>query len=353
MQVNLILDIDKITICEKEWNALVSENETNTIFQTYQWFCSWWKIFGKHNKLFFVEVSDGDETIGFVPLMISNNSNGKRRVLRFVSDEKADYCDFVIKKRKEEALTKIFELIFLHTKKWDSIIFKNIPESSTTKKVIKNVCMDYDWKMITNYISCPTLIIKGQEAGVIKMSNKYSLKRRYDYFKKRGQLSFTNMFTADDANRQIESFFEQHIERRSITRDSSLFLHPDNRKFYRELTKNILRKGWLLFSVVKFNDDAIAYHYGFDYNSKVIWYKPSFDINYYKQSPGKVLLKYLFEYSVENKKYEFDFTVGDEPFKSHYANKIIRNVQTRIYKKPTEYFVNISREYIKSLVGKD
>lgn len=353
MQINLISDIDKITICEKEWNCLVSENETNTIFQTYPWFYSWWKIFGHQNKLFFISVHDADEILGFAPLMISSNSNGKGRILRFVSDEKADYCDIIVAKRKEEVLTKMFELIFSYSKEWDSILFRNIPEGSTTTEIVKGICKDYNYKMIMNYVCCPTLIIKDHEADAIKMSNKYSLRRKYNYFKKRGEISFHSVRTLDGLDDYLDVFFRQHIQRRSLTKDPSLFIYPDNKEFYRELMVNILQKGWLLFSVVKFNGSPIAFHYGFDYNSRVIWYKPSFDINYCKQSPGKVLLKYLFDYSIDNNKYEFDFTVGDEAFKRHYANKIRRNIQTRIYKKPAEYFFDISREYIKRVIKKE
>ena len=70
MQSYLIDHISKLNISEALWNQIVSKNETNTIFQTYHWFHSWWKVFGEQNRLFFISIHDKDKIIGLAPLMI-------------------------------------------------------------------------------------------------------------------------------------------------------------------------------------------------------------------------------------------------------------------------------------------
>jgi CelD/BcsL family acetyltransferase involved in cellulose biosynthesis len=50
-------------------------------------------------------------------------------------------------------------------------------------------------------------------------------------------------------------------------------------------------------------------------------YKPSYEPEFAKSSPGQVLLKHLFEVARDEKADEFDFTVGNETYKSRFATK--------------------------------
>ena len=101
-------------------------------------------------------------------------------------------------------------------------------------------------------------------------------------------------------------------------------------------------KGWLLFSMVEFNDQPIAFHYGFDYNDTVLWYKPSFDVEHASHSPGLVLLRYLIGYAIDQKRHELDFTIGDEPFKSRFTNSKRKTVSLKVFRNPGRFFLERS-----------
>ncbi len=58
IKLEIATNINEITISEEKWSQLIDNNETNTIFQTYQWFQSWWQVFGKENELFFYTAFD-------------------------------------------------------------------------------------------------------------------------------------------------------------------------------------------------------------------------------------------------------------------------------------------------------
>jgi CelD/BcsL family acetyltransferase involved in cellulose biosynthesis len=352
MRTHFTSDINEISLTEEKWNSIVSKNETNTVFQTYQWFSSWWKVFGGLNKLFFIWVSDGDEVVGFAPLMVSTNDAGKR-TLMFIGEGKSDYSDFIIERNKEDVLNRIFDTIHIKSQEWDRIVLNNIPEYSSTCKILKTKNDLYrDRIMTTSNINCPTLIISGNKEGAEKIVNKKNLKRRYNYFNKHGKLTFTIINSVEEGEKYLEMFIEQHIKRWSITRYPSLFLNYKSRIFYMELMKSMMETGWLFFSVVEFNGQPIAFHYGFDYNSKIIWYKPSFDIEYQKRSPGLILIRYLIEYSIHNEKTELDFTLGDEPFKSRFTNHKKKNMTMNIYKGRNELFANLAVYYIKRILKK-
>lgn len=350
MRTRYISDINDIGLTEGKWNSIVSKNETNTFFQTYQWFQSYWKVFGDKKELFFISVSDENEIIGFAPLMVSVDDFGKR-TLMFIGEGKSDYCDFIINKDKEEVLNRILDTIYIKSKMWDRIYLNNIPESSATLQILRaEKSYVRNTMMATDKIVCPTLIIDGNKTYATKVLNSNSLRRRLNYFNNHGLLVFKNIQNLDDADKYLEKFMEQHIERWSDTKYQSLFLNKKNRDFYMELMRASIDKGWLLFSVLEFDGHPIAFHYGFDYDSKVIWYKPSFDVKYKKHSPGLVLIKYLIEYAINNNKYELDFTIGDESFKSRFTNHKRKNILVEIFKTKSELLINICKYHMRNLL---
>ena len=118
-------------------------------------------------------------------------------------------------------------------------------------------------------------------------------------------------------------------------------LYQDNQEFYKELVLNLLDKKYIKFSKLEYNGIPIAFHFGFEYNDKYIWYKPAFNVDYKKYLPGNVLLKYLIEYTIENDLKEFDFTIGNEVFKNKYANGFRQNKQFEIYNKQYYYIYEL------------
>jgi len=104
--MNVWLETRFENVGKERWNALISQNETNTIFQTYEWHYTWWKVFGMDKELFLVCVEDKNSLIGLAPLMICRNENGKK-VLRFIGHGRADYTDFIY--LDKEILDQIFE----------------------------------------------------------------------------------------------------------------------------------------------------------------------------------------------------------------------------------------------------
>lgn len=348
MNIEIASDIDRIGISEVEWNRLASGNETSSVFQTHEWFRSWWSVFGGQNRLFLAKACVGDELVAIAPLMISGTDGD--RVLRFAGDEKADYCDFIVKDHKELALERIIEALMERRGDWDFIQLRNLPETSATKGIVKRVCSGNGLNLITRHIACPSLVIQGHEEEAAMMLKKETFRRRYNYFAKRGSLDFRNIRDEKEALRYLDVFFDQHVRRRAAAGEQSLFTDPRNRDFYVCLTRSLLHKEWLLFSVLEFNGRAIAFHFGFDYGSKVIWYKPSFDIEYRKHSPGKVLLRFLLQYSLDNGKKEFDFTLGDEEFKRRFTNRVRRNLQLEFYKSKSRYLYELSKNAIRTAI---
>jgi len=349
MNFTLVKDISEINIDKNTWNSLASQNQTNTIFQTYEWFHSWWEAFGDEYQLIFIIVKDEGHLKGFAPLMIQANTTGKK-TLRFSSDLNADYCDFVIKGNKLEFIDKIIPWLLKSDIEFDNIHLINIPDESTTKSCIETCCLNYNIPLrLQHPRDTPTLLIKGHEDEALRTINKYSVRRHYNKLHKIGTVEFRHINVTDIINSQksLDHFFKQHISRYTLKNDNSLFERQKNKNFYANLIHNMADTNWIFFTSLEFNGEPIAYHFGFDYNNTIIWYKPSFSIEHKHYSPGSVQLNYLINYAIETKRNEFDFTIGKEAFKKRFSNHTRKNDSIWIDKlKKDFYFQSVKKGII-------
>jgi CelD/BcsL family acetyltransferase involved in cellulose biosynthesis len=317
-------DFSQLPFDAATWNDFASRCETNTVFQTYEWLISWWKVFAATRELLLIVVYRGRDIAGIAPLMIRHSQ--RSRVIKFLSDGKADYCDFIIPAPTTPVLEVIMRTLVAIRARWDDIRLSNIPENSSTVEQMIRLCGARHLKFLKHDTTpCPTLMIDGRAEDVALVLHKDSLKRPANYFTSRGSVSFRDITDPHEAKTQLEPFFEQHVTRWRNTPHPSLFNTALNRRFYSELVERMLPTGWLVFSKLDFNNEPLAYHFGFEYQKKFIWYKPSFSMDYQQRSPGNLLLRFLLQRALKQGCREFDFTIGDEAFKRRFSNAVRSN----------------------------
>lgn len=328
--VELIEQRSQIPLTAAEWNALVANNETNSIFQTHQWFDAWWSTFGEAHELFFLLLRQQGRVIGFGALMLRRMALGMRR-LEFVGTGNADYQDFVVPQSKPAALRAICKFLEAHSSRWSSAWLSNVPSQSSTAFHLREAGREFGLHLVEEgRVRCPALQLSDRQ-GAEKLLKKYSLKRPLNWFSARGEVRFRNVTSLSEIQAWLPVFFEQHMGRWHAAGRPSLFETSRQQTFYLALAAGLHSAGWLLFSVVEFNGQPIAFHFGFDYCGSVIWYKPSFDVRYAEHSPGLLLTRKIIEDGLARSKRELDFTIGEEAFKDRFANISRFNVTLSVY----------------------
>lgn len=346
ISITVYSEFESIPISNTSWNELVSNNETNTIFQTYEWVRTWWSIFSESYQLYFMVLNQRNKLIGFAPL-----ASNEQKELVFLGETNSDYLDFVITQNKRQCLKLIFDEI-KNNNELSSVRLINIPAQSSTLEHLRSMESKIYRCIVRDRISCPALVLKDNLPSIDDLINKYSIKRPYNYFNKKGKLIFRHFFSEKEIHNNLPIFFEQHRKRWSKKNNGSLFEHKKNRDFYNLIASKALEKKWLLFSVIELDNHPIAFHFGFHYNSKLIWYKPSFDVKYSKHSPGLLLLRFLFQHAVEKNLDEVDFTVGDESFKLRFTNTLRYNVNVTIFFKYHKYIIGLIKNHASLTIKK-
>lgn len=129
----------------------------------------------------------------------------------------------------------------------------------------------------------------------------------------------------------VEYCFRVAGERRSLVLDKllawkeqqylrtdvpNLFAIPNNRKF----VDTLLEKDLLVLSAIFLEGEPIAAHAGFIWEGVFYYLIPGYDMQHRNLSAGLVLMEYMIEESFKEDLKEFDFLLGDEPYKFYYAN---------------------------------
>lgn len=330
MQTKVVSSLDDVGLDERGWNDLVHQSDTDTVFQTHQWTRSWLKAFGGDYRPLFVTLEGRDGVRAVAPMVIGA-AGAEPHVIRFLGDGRADYCDFLAGREGSEGISSLLDAILSSAPR--ALELNNVPARSRTSRLVREVCSARGYHVLVDrqYL-CPRLIIDGNLEAARRIRDKASLRRRDRLLRRRGHVAIRHLRTHADVEPLLERFFAQHVARWTGSASPSLFVNEQNRVFYRLLTSALEAEGWLLFTVVQLEEQPIAFHYGFDYQRAVLWYKPSFDVAHASCSPGLLLVRALIDYAIDNGRAELDFTVGDEPFKARFTNSQQATVRIRVYR---------------------
>ena len=352
LRVRLTEARDQIPLTRAQWNALADRNATSTVFQTWEWFDAWWSSFGADRRLYFLTVHDGDDLIGFAPLMMIRGRLGLRQ-LEFAGSPNADYQDFVIPDRRSEAVPAICRYLHAERRHWDMLALRNLPaESPTRMELISGFAQLGLGSMDTELIICPSLCIAGHESEVRDLIGRYSVTRKVRQLEQRGQLSFRVLETAEEAQLHLPIFFQQHMQRREAAHVPSQFHDARHREWFQRMAESMGQAGWLHFSTIECGTRQAAYHFGFRFKDALSWYKPSFDHQFAGQSPGTVLIRYLIEDACNRKLRELDFSGGEEPFKDRFSNDRRTNLNLRIFARRSLHLAFTRAAQLRDMAGR-
>ena len=350
MRLLLSRHLADLPVDRMQWNALVAETADATIFQTYEWFECWWTAFGHRHELFLITVWDDESLVGIAPLMGQRRA-GLRR-LEFVGSTNADYQDFILGNRATELLPLLVRYLVERRHEWDMMVLRNVPTTSATFALLPAAMRSLGLSA-TDFerVACPTLEISSRPVEIRRLLDGHSFRRRIKQLQRQGELTFTRCRTPTQVDRYLPQFFDQYTERRRGTAAAQLFGRPDVRNFYVDLAKSMLPLGWLHLSALEWGGRPIAFHFGFEFDGRLYWYKPSFDPRLARHSPGTVLLSYLIRDSMERGLNELDFTVGAEAFKYRYASSQRTNANLRVFNRRWLYLATLAVAKVLRISG--
>ena len=335
IRIQLYRDPAYFELRAQQWDALLARSPTDSVFLSAAWFRSWLAAVQQTNLLVF-EARINEEPCAGVALQQTSDT------IEFAADGFVDYSDFLIDTgldapQRQRVFDRLFDAIKENVPAGFHLNLTRIPSKSPTIAAIANV----PGAFMTQVACTPAPLMDMSLAD--KALRKKSLVRHERKLARTGNLECSTVCQADAVLPQLDEFFHQHIKRWNDTPYPSTFLDKERQAFYRELTKELSAAGWLRFATVSLDNELLACHFGFLRNGIFTWYKPTYDTDYAKLSPGEVLLKHLIEQAKTDHAETFDFTIGDEAFKLRFASSINHVVSLHVTFSPVQATIRRAR----------
>jgi CelD/BcsL family acetyltransferase involved in cellulose biosynthesis len=312
---------DKFDHLRDEWNSLLRQSASDTVFMTWEWQQVWWRHFGPKtdSSLFLLTMRDAaGQLTGLWPLYDEAPGEGARRLRVIGSPRGSDYLDLIARRGQEQAVYEAALDFMMQREDWASIETINVRDGSPTLEVLAPLAEERGLAVEVERVTvCPGIALPDSwESYLEELSRKQRHEMRRKLRRANQGTQRVEWYLSDDPQSladDMEVYFEL-FEKSSYVKEE--YLDDQRRAFFRDMAAVMLEAGWLYLAILSINDEIVASMFCFDYGEAISVYNSGFDPQSYRNlSPGIVLLCYCIQDAIDRRYPHFDFLRGDEEYK--------------------------------------
>ena len=295
---------------QDEWEQILPECLTNTIFVTPQLQKLWWGHFGQQSELRILSVRDGNELLGIAPLMCVEG------VLSFVGDRDLfDYQDFVVRQGREAEFFGILSE-YLVNLRWHRLELTSVPQGSPTLDYIPGladgtgVTVEVREEDVTPVVPLPSTW--DEYVAALGKKDRHELRRKLRRLERAGN---AHQSMCDDKGAFpgcMQDFFRLL---RASSPEKSRFLTPQRERFFEDFALELSTRGQLRLYFLQVDGVRVASCICFDYGGAYLLYNSGYDPDYASLSVGLINKALCIREAIEAGRRSFNFLKGTERYK--------------------------------------
>lgn len=314
---------------EKEWSAILEENDNTNPFIEYEFVYNWWRFLGKDEKVEIYAVKENDRMIAFCPFQSEKTWYGY--ILHFLALGDANYMDLIVRKKDMDRIIMFVFDTLIKEKKRVVFYLHGLLESVETHSKLSNYLKARNMKERYSRIVTPYIDLKNiTYEDYMKPRHKlHGLDRR----EKRLRLLGDVQLQISPAS-EINQVFKLHQKRWKKKNDTSGFSSERKQAFFKYLAEQSNGKLRVRLSTLKLRNEMIAFTYGFACRGRYLGYVLGHDSDFDVYGPGRVLVKEKIKRNIDDGFQKLDMSIGYEPYKlewntdSDYTRKTIFSTNT-------------------------
>lgn len=325
MQTEIYTSADAFDALAGEWNALLAQSSSNTLFLTNEWQKTWWQYLGE-GELRVLTFRNDNALVGIAPLFFEENALGGVEVALVGCKEVSDYLDVIFAKGHEEACFRAL-LDYLKSADapaWHTLGFCNVIESSPTLSLFKNMLDAEGWNAVATFEDvCPIVQLPAtfdEYLATLDGKERRELQRKL----RRATEDVTITFASDKTtlDKDMDDFIT--LMKASMIGKTS-FMTPRMERFFHAAAHTMFDAGALQLSFLEVEGQRAATYLNFEYDNAVLVYNSGLDPQKFSYlSPGQVLVARLIEKAIQDKRRAFDFLQGNEEYKYKLGGKDVK-----------------------------
>lgn len=348
---------DRETLCalKDAWGDLLYRCGNDNVFLSYEWIFSYLEVYESYENLFVIVAKYENEIIGICPFKTKKLNFGfgiKAKEISFICDGHTDYQDIIVlEEYRKQFYIELLDYLRANSGLWNVIRLSNIREDSDTIGGFARAAESarFEYKISDNqscfYLNLSSHKEKQRVCQVISQTKYAKHKQRLRMLERLGEVRLMRYQDRNTVLDKIGDFFCLHQKRWAPIGKVTKFDDYRNQKFLVELINNLaLDNFWVELASLEVNQKIVAIHLHFNRNGRYYYYNCTFDPDYGKYSPGKILNWFLFKDLVEDKHIQvLDFLRGQEDYKKTWACTFKTNKNINIYN-PGQSLFSLARK---------
>ena len=306
----------------RRWNELALQVERPEVFYTSEWALAMQAAYGASLTPLLLLGYDGDDLVGVASF--ATDAAGKN--ISFLGATTADYCEFLSHaSRRAEFVDGVFaELVKLKPKP-KFLQLANLPADSATADALRQASAKHSFHIYARpaYLCAQVDLGSGEKRQALKASlaTKKKLRRYLREMEGEGPVTFVHLQSWAGIQPALPRFAYAHVARFGETGCTSSLATPERRRFLEELARRFSDSGVVTLSVLKVNDQPVAWNFGFQFHGSWFWYQPTFDSRWEAHSPGYCLLARIVMDACDREDMNrVDLGLGAEGYKERFGN---------------------------------
>src|SRR5579859_3770368 len=323
--------LESLELLRPEWDALLDDYPSSTVFSSYEWLVSWWRAFGGGDMLAVLSFRDASSVlVAFAPMVVTIRRAfpSSLRVLRLMGDgsHDSDNLDFPVRLGYEDAFTRaLLDWMQQNVRRWDICEFHTLPEQSSVGTRLLDALGQRGWRSSIS-MRPQTVVelaetweahlkgISAKERGKIGIRGR-KLEKKYD-------VRIRRCAQESELDSLLQALFELHAKHWQLRGLPGTLHSPARRKFYGELARLLLARHRLEFWVLELNGKVVAAQFGLRYNTTVFSLQEGFDPEYASDSVGYVLRSQVLKQVIEEGVRRYDFLGGTDESKMRWGAEL-------------------------------
>ena len=325
MKTEVYTDAAGFAALRQEWNPLLRDSASDTIFLTWEWQSTWWKHLGEGELYILAMRTDEGRLIGIIPLYLTTSDDGLNDLSIVGCRDVSDYLDLIAASGQEERVYSAL-LDWLESEEapdWDRTDLCNIPSASPTHSLLANMAAAWGYQVQTEVEDvCPIIFLPStwdEYLSSLDGKQRHELRRKLRKAEGSGQVNWHVVDEERDLAAEMEAFIQLH-QKSAFEKDE--FMDVQMKGFFQAVAQVLHEAGWLQLAFIEINGDKAAAMLNFDYRDSIMVYNSGFDPQKYAWlSPGIVLLAYCIQRAIELGRAKFDFMRGAEEYKFRFGGQ--------------------------------
>jgi CelD/BcsL family acetyltransferase involved in cellulose biosynthesis len=331
IEIRHIRSLEEFESLQNQWDELFKACSKQTVFLTWEWLTAWWKHWQPDKELWLITAWSEGKLVGAAPLMktVVRKYGLKYRLIHSLGAPNTDESDFFTLGNDPEILGALCDYLQSQRSLWDALELNELHVENPAAKFVGSYFAARGCIIRTKLNTHYHIPIAETWDGYWKKLSKnlrHNIERRLRRVQENHQLGFQVIEGRDATWDNFEEIFTVNTKGNYPEKYKS----EQERNFHRELMERMRDRNWIRIAILRFDEQATAYDYGFAVHGKFEDWRTGFDLNYADWGGGTLMLYFELKYLFTEQYQDLDFLRGEYGYKDKWVPATREFVELRI-----------------------